>query len=63
MVITYQKRPSELLSVTDEYVAYCLDEAITEFIMRTEKGEKPRFKTEKDKRNKSYNPGLKLLLG
>lgn len=63
MVQMYQKLPSEIMKISDEYVAYCFDEAIAEFIIRIEKGEKPKFKIEKDKRNKSYNPGLKLLLG
>lgn len=64
MTRIYQKRPSELLNVSDGYVAYCVDEAIAEFIMHLEKGEKPRFAIDKKKnRSKGYNPGLKMLTG
>lgn len=61
MVKMYHKTPSELLKIEDEYVAYCLDEVMTEFIYRIENGEKPRFvNTSKDRKD---NPGLKMLLG
>ncbi|WP_155394964.1 hypothetical protein [Clostridium sporogenes] len=61
MVKMYNKTPSELLKIEDEYVAYCLDEVMTEFIYRIENGEKPRFvNTNKDRKD---NPGLKMLLG
>ncbi|MBY6914300.1 hypothetical protein [Clostridium botulinum] len=50
-----------MLKINDEYIAYCLDEAMTEFIYRIENGEKPRFEIKnKDKKD---NPGLKMLLG
>ncbi|WP_238884530.1 hypothetical protein [Clostridium sp. YIM B02551] len=57
----YQKRPSEILNIEDEYESYCFDEALEEFILNIEKGRKPRFKSER--KNKGDNPGLKLLLG
>lgn len=61
MVKMYHKTPSEILKINDEYIAYCLDEAMTEFIYRIENGEKPRFEIKnKDRKD---NPGLKMLLG
>lgn len=61
MVRMYQKTPSEILRISDEYTAYCLDEAMAEFIARINNKEKPRFKTARKK--KGDNPGLKLLIG
>ncbi|MCY6372467.1 hypothetical protein [Clostridium ganghwense] len=55
----YQKRPSEIIKIEDDYVAYCLDEAISEFIIRIENEETPRFI---DNNTKKDNPGLKLLM-
>ncbi|KEH91685.1 hypothetical protein Z962_p0062 (plasmid) [Clostridium botulinum C/D str. BKT12695] len=57
----YQKTPSEILKINDEYVAYCLDEAITEFIVRLQNDEKPKFKVNEN-RHKNDNPGLNMLL-
>ncbi|WP_163220821.1 hypothetical protein [Clostridium sporogenes] len=57
----YHKAPSEILKINDEYVAYCLDEVMTEFIYRIENGEKPRF--ESRNKDRKDNPGLKMLLG
>lgn len=48
------------MKIDDEYVAYCLDEAVAEFIYCIDNKEKPRFKSES---NKNDNPGLKLLIG
>ena len=64
MVKTYNKLPSELLNIDDEYVAYCLNEAISQFIIFLENGKKPRFpltKEEKRKRQKE-NSGLQFLI-
>lgn len=61
MVKMYHKTPSEVLRIEDEYVAYCIDEAMTEFIYRMENGEKPRF--ESKNKGRKDNPGLKMLLG
>lgn len=66
MVQMYQKTPSELMKINDEYIGYCLNEAIAEFIMHIEKGEKPRFKIKEEKvknRSKGDNPGLNMLTG
>lgn len=63
MVQMYHKTPSELMKINDDYLAYCLDEAIAEFIINLEKGKKPRFRTERRSRDKGDNPGLKMLLG
>ncbi|WP_253198335.1 hypothetical protein [Clostridium gasigenes] len=52
------------MRIEDDYIAYCLDEAIAEFIIRVEKGKKPRFKRKETKNNsKGYNPGLNMLVG
>ncbi|WP_243117952.1 hypothetical protein [Hathewaya histolytica] len=52
------------MKISDEYIGYCLDEAIAEFIMNIEKGLKPRFKIKKEKNNfKGHNPGLSMLTG
>ncbi|NFB59809.1 hypothetical protein [Clostridium botulinum] len=61
MVKMYHKTPSEVLRIENEYAAYCIDEAITEFIYRIENGEKPRF--ESKNKDRKDNPGLKMLLG
>nr|WP_278001955.1 hypothetical protein [Clostridium botulinum] len=57
----YHKTPSEILKINDEYIAYCLDEAMTEFVYRIKNGEKPKFINEN--KNRKDNPGLKMLLG
>lgn len=40
---TYNVRPSNLLNITDEYTAYCLDEACAYMIQKMEKGEEPIY--------------------
>ena len=40
----YGKRPSEILGVTEEYDAYCLDEAVAYIILKMENGEQPKYK-------------------
>lgn len=62
MVQMYNKTPSQLMKIGDDYVAYCLDEAIAEFIYMIKQEEKPRFEIEHKIRNKNDNPGLKLLM-
>lgn len=57
----YHKTPSEVLRIEGEYAAYCIDEAMTEFIYRIENGEKPKLVNEN--KNRKDNPGLKMLLG
>ena len=42
----YGKRPSEIIGVTEEYDAYCLDEAVAYIILKMEQGEQPRYKKE-----------------
>jgi hypothetical protein len=41
----YGKRVSEILGVTEEYDAYCLDEAVAYIILKMEQGEQPRYET------------------
>lgn len=57
----YNKRPSEILNIDDSYVAFCLDEAIDEFISRLENKERPRFNQDKEN-GIVTNPGLQYLL-
>lgn len=41
----YNRTPSELLNIEDEYTGYCLNEACAYIHSRIEAGESPRFKT------------------
>ena len=66
MMKMYNKTPSDILKINDDYTAYCLDEAMVEFIVNIEKGEKPIFKVKKEilkNKTKGHNPGLKILIG
>jgi hypothetical protein len=45
---TYNRRPSELFFIEDEYTAYCLDEAVAYIIMKIKDGETPTFKVKYD---------------
>lgn len=47
------------MKIEDSYIAYCFDEAISEFIYRINDEQRPRFKRE----TRGENPGLKILLG
>lgn len=48
----YHSRPSKILGIDDEYVAYCLDEACALIISKIDSDEKPKFdKKEKKKEN------------
>ena len=58
MVEFYKKNPSQLLSIDDPYIAYCLDEAIAEYVFNIQQGKKPRTKANKEK-----NSGLQMLIG
>lgn len=40
----YQKTPSELLGLSDEYTSYCLNEACAYIISKIDNGEEPAFK-------------------
>lgn len=63
MVKIYNDKPSNLLKIDDPYTAFCLDEAIAEFIINIENKKKPRFRVEKGRNSTNSNPGLNLLLG
>lgn len=39
----YQKRPSEILGITDSYVAYCFDQACLYILMKIKDNIKPVF--------------------
>lgn len=54
----YNKLPSELLYIEDEYTAYCFNQVCAEIMHKLEQGQKPHFEGEKRKEN----PGLNLLL-
>lgn len=55
----YNKQPSEIMHIENDYEAYCFDEAVTELRVRLETSKKqPRFKD----RDKSCNPGLDFLM-
>lgn len=41
----YNKTPSELLGVEDEYTAFCLNEACMYIQVKMDAGESPRFRT------------------
>lgn len=44
MVNVYKKQPSELLHIEDEYLAFCIDEAVALIITRLKDGEELQFK-------------------
>lgn len=56
----YNKRPSELLNIYDEYVAYCLDEACAYILTEMKNGKEPKW-FDKKKEDKIEN-GLQYLL-
>ena len=64
MVKAYNKLPSEFMNITDEYTAYCFDEAVAEFMAKLEVGKKPRFplSEEEKRRRKKQNSGLQFLI-
>lgn len=46
MAKLYRCRPSELMATTDEYTAFCLDEACAYILAQVEQDKKPMFKRE-----------------
>ena len=44
MAELYQKRPSEILGLTDEYTASCFDEACAYIALMEKSGEAPRYR-------------------
>lgn len=56
----YNQRPSEILNIYDEYVAYCLDEACAYITIMMRDGNEPKW-TDKKKEEK-IEDGLQYLL-
>lgn len=42
----YNKLPSEIMAIKDEYTAFCFDEACEEIMYRLSKDEQPVFRSE-----------------
>ena len=40
MALMYKATPSSLLAIDDPYAAWCIDQAITEYILRIRAGQK-----------------------
>lgn len=60
MSMMYHCKPSDVMNITDEYTAFCLDEACCLIAMNIQSKEKPHYKTfDKAKTNgkkaKHYN--------
>lgn len=53
----YNVRPSELVGISDDYWAYCFDEACANIIVRLKNEETPRFEEDAKK-----NPLLEKML-
>lgn len=58
MTRQFRKLPSEILSIENDYAAYCFNEAINVTMMKLNEGKTPVFERE----NNKDNPGLKLLM-
>jgi hypothetical protein len=43
MANIYKTRPSEILKIEEEFVAYCFDEVCAFIIAKKESGESPKF--------------------
>lgn len=43
----YRSKPSEVLNISDEYTAFCFDEACASIMARMQNGEEPVFIEEK----------------
>lgn len=56
----YNKLPSELLNICDEYTAYCLNEACAYILTEMKNGKEPKW-FDKKKEDKIEN-GLQYLL-
>lgn len=54
---TYQVRPSEILRLSDEYTAYCFDEACAYFLSELSEKKQPHFKEDE-----KSNPTLSKLV-
>ena len=49
MAKLYKTRPSSLIDVEDDYIAYCIDEAVAGYAYRIGAGAKPRNPAQIDK--------------
>lgn len=62
--IKYNKLPSEILRIDDEYVAFCFDEACMYISNEIEQGVKPKWEDEKlsieEERSLSFNLAQQL---
>lgn len=58
----YGKTPSELMHITEEYDAFCLDEAVAYILMKIEAGENPAYKRKCEKRTAGAK-SMKELFG
>lgn len=62
--IKYNKLPSEILRIDDEYIAFCFDEACMYIQAEIEKGNKPKWEDEKlsieEERSLSFNLAQQL---
>lgn len=45
MAKAWNKLPSEIMKIDDEYTAYCLDEAVDEIMYHINNKEMPKFET------------------
>jgi hypothetical protein len=45
----YNKRPSEIMNIDDDYTAYCFDEACAFITTEIERGEIPTYPEDKEK--------------
>jgi hypothetical protein len=54
---TFNKLPSEVLSIKDEFTAYCFDEAMTFIEAKMRDGEEPHY----SKKYKSFGEYIKTL--
>lgn len=51
----YKQRPSQIIGVTDEYTAYCFDEACLYIWNMMEDGKEPKFKKVDNKLKQRYS--------
>jgi hypothetical protein len=61
MAKTFNKLPSEILNIEDEYVGYCFNEACTYILFQLEDKKTPIFDDDIEHGRKE-NPGLQMLL-
>lgn len=60
----YNQLPSDILHITDDYIAFCFDEACSEILARLESGDEPVWKEdieaeEERKQNKIHYSSFK----